>query len=117
MESKTLTELGGALSRIAELDAKKIIVSEDAGEKRALDAFVTTTLRANAGDLLARWAIVENEYKPLVQGMAGLLGTAFQVIQQRQSIPQPPPKEERQQPEPSSVVSLQQPPAPDNVKS
>jgi len=72
MDIKTFNELGGALHKIDELNKKSIIETSDAAEKRANEAFVSSTLRANALELLGAWITVEQKYKPLVRGFNAL---------------------------------------------
>ena len=90
MNYKTLNEMGGALRRIAELQAKKIIEKDDASELRALEAYVQSALRENANELLASWVTVENEFKPLVQGFSSLLGYAAQIVDRKNAARQAP---------------------------
>jgi hypothetical protein len=103
MEKKTITELGGALQRAAELSTKAIKESGDAGELRALESYITTTLRANAEEFLSAVLVIDNEYRPLVQGLAGALGNALQVINARNRNAQPK-AEIAPEPEPSAEV-------------
>jgi hypothetical protein len=107
MNTKTFNELGGALHRIAELNARKVVTSDDSSEKRALEAYVAGALRENAEQLLAAWVTVENEYKPLVSGFASLFSYATQIMAARR---QPPGASESTEPNiPENVAQLHPP--------
>ena len=95
MEHKALNinvavELGGALQRISELSGKKIIESTDAAEKRGLEAFVARVTTENARELLGCWFTVQQHYRPLIQGFAGLMRSCLETIDRENKGPNTP---------------------------
>lgn len=86
LDMKTANELGGALQRIAELNAKKILEQGAAAERRALEAYLSTALIAHAPELLACWFTIENEYRPLLSVMASIFGHVGQIVSRRDAV-------------------------------
>ena len=96
MEKATLnehvaTELGGALQRIAELSGKKIIESTDAAEKRGLEAFVQRVMVEHATEFVGCWLAMRTQYRPLIQGFAGLMRNCLEMIDRENKSAQPAP--------------------------
>ena len=87
MTEATFTELGGALQRIAALSEKKILETNDAAERRGLEAFAAKTLMENASELLGCWITIQRKYVPLVRGFAFLLGDASALINRESTGP------------------------------
>lgn len=76
LDEKTAIEIGGALARVQEIEAKKIIETGDAAEKRGLQGYLAKALVDHAPELLGCWFTVRNQYRPLVQGFAALIQNA-----------------------------------------
>jgi len=72
-------KIGGAIYRVSELRAKKIMESTDAAEVRGLEQFISTALTEHAQELLGCWIAVETEYEPLVGAFAALLRRSGEV--------------------------------------
>jgi len=103
MEKTTLnehvaTELGGALQRIAELSGKKIIESTDAAEKRGLEAFVQRVMVEHAAEFVGCWLAMRTQYRPLIQGFAGLMRNCLEMIDRENKSAQPEPAPENTKP-------------------
>jgi len=79
-------ELGGAIQELAELSQKSIIQSDDAAKKRVLTSFIQDNLMAHAGELLASWFTLEQEYKPMIQAEATRLGHCLSILQRRDQL-------------------------------
>lgn len=81
LTEQIVTELGGALERLQALGEAKIFTTEQAAEKRGLEAFVQRALSEHAQELLGAWLTVQKQYVPLVRGFAFLMMNATNLLQ------------------------------------
>jgi hypothetical protein len=86
-----IDELAGALHRLNELNTKVIKETTDAAEARGLTAFLQANALPHLEEFLACWITIQQEYRPLLQGVTGLLGNAFQLLQRQQEARNPQP--------------------------
>jgi len=114
LTQKVANEIGGAMQELAGLSTKSIVEADDAARKRALTSFLSSQLLAHAGELLACWFTIEQEYKPMLQSQATTLSHVLTILERRNAILQaqnkkpagPAPAEEQQQQQPDNVVQL-----------
>jgi len=76
LSQKEATELAGAFARLQELGGNKIITTESAAEKRALDKFLSEGMTRHANEFLGCWFAVRHEYEPLVGIVASIIRRA-----------------------------------------
>ena len=96
-------KLGGAVHELALLAEKQIVEKDDAAKKRALQSYLQDNLMLHCEELLAAWFTMEQEYKPMLQAQATVMGHVLTIIQRRQQI-----QEAAAQPAavPDNVVSI-----------
>jgi hypothetical protein len=79
-------KLGGAMHDLAILSGKAIVEKDDAAKKRALLSYLQDSLLLHAEEFLAAWFTMEQEYKPMLQAQATVMGHVLTIIQRRQQI-------------------------------
>lgn len=84
LTQKDIDELAGALHRLEELNTKVIKEAADAAEARGTQAFIQTKLCEHAQEFVACWIVVQNEYRPLIQGFTALFRNACMTIDRQQ---------------------------------
>ena len=84
LTQEDINKLAGALHRLKELDAKQIIESTDAAEKRGLQNFLAAESPKFLEEFIACWITVQQEYRPLIQGFTGLFRHAVTLIDRAQ---------------------------------
>lgn len=71
-----------AMRRLQQLAGSKILTRDGDAEKQAAMQLVNRAMVAHAPEFLGTWQVMNNEYTPLVQGMAGLLKRAVHINEQ-----------------------------------
>ena len=90
LTEKVAHEIGGALHRIEEIAAKKVVAPGDEAERRGQEQFLQRVLVEHAHDLLACWFTMQQQYKPLILGVTSLLAHANAAMSRAAATPPTP---------------------------
>jgi hypothetical protein len=90
-------KLGGAVHDLSVLATKKIFEKDDASRKRALLTYLQDGLLLHAEEFLAAWFTMEQEYKPMLQAQATVMGHVLTIINRRQQIQDAAQQQQQQQ--------------------
>jgi hypothetical protein len=106
---KEANEIGGAMQQLVEHLAITPTTSNSEQKALVLTAFVKDKLLLHAGELLAAWFTMDQEYKPMIQAQATMMGHCLSILQRREQL------QKAQQGPLSSGTPLQEEMRPDNV--